>query len=259
MARRPKKPPEDPPESNFDMLFLQLMMIMLAFFILLSSLAVIVEEKKLKALNSLAGAFSLMPAGANLAQGKGQSIPSREIGAKNSARMRTAKDLSKVARLLGVSNSIHVLPLDKNRVLVRLSEQLLFEPGQVELNSKINSLLKVLADILRRPEILEITIEGHTDDKPSAGSRFASNWELSAARAMQVFHKLADQNIPKSRMVVAGMGDTHPLPSTETQGDSAKNRRVELLIRFLPTTTRNVQMLSPKRSSTSPTPSGQDK
>jgi len=259
MANKRKKTPDDPPESNFDMLFLQLMMIMLAFFILLSSIAVIVQDKRMKALNSLAGAFSLMPAGANLNKGKGASIPSREIGAENATVMHTAKDLTKVAKLLGMGHAIHVLPLDKNRVLVRLPERILFEPGQVKLSAKIISFLNILADILRRPEIQEIIIEGHTDETPSRGSLFASNWELSAARAMQIFHKLATMGIPKSRMTVAGMGDAHPLPATGSKEDSVKNRRVELLIRFHPVTGKNVKMISTKPESSSDRPSKKGK
>jgi len=242
MARR-KKTPDDPPSGNFDMLFLQLMMIMMAFFILLSSMATIVEERRHKALNSLAGAFSIMPSGANLSEGKGQSIPSREIGAENAATMRTAKALTDVAKLLGMDKAVHVLPLDKDKVLVRFPERILFEPGQIKLSSQVSSYLELLSDLLRQPEIREITIEGHTDEEPSENPLFASNWELSAARAMQVFHKLAEQRVPKSRMVVAGMGDAHPPPLDINKDDSEQNRRVELLISFLPTTVKNVQML----------------
>jgi len=244
MIRKRKKTQEDAPESNFDLLFLQLMMIMMAFFILLSSLSVVVEDKRLKALNSLTSAFSLLPAGANLSQGHGQSIPSREIGATNTATQRTAKDLTNVAKLLGVGDATNILPLDKDTVLVRLPEHILFESGQVELSQKILSFIDILADVLHQPEIQEITIEGHSDEMPPQGSRYASNWELSAARAMQIFHRLADQGIAKGRMIVAGMGDAHPLPFAETNGDNAQNRRVDLLIRFRPTTTKNVEMLS---------------
>jgi len=251
MARR-KNTPSDPPQGNFDMLFLQLMMIMMAFFILLSSMATIVEERRHKALDSLAGAFSIMPAGANLSEGKGESIPSREIGASNAATMRTAKALTNVAKLLGMDKAVHVLPLDKDKVLVRFPERILFGSGKIELSPKVIPLLDLLSEILRQPEIKEITIEGHTDEMPSADSRFASNWELSAARAMQVFHKLADLSVPKSHMVVAGMGDAHPLPSEATNGDSAQNRRVELLISFLPTTVKDVKMVSPDQTPDTP-------
>ncbi len=253
MARRKKKNQDDSPPGNFDMLFLQLMMIMMAFFILLSSLSVVVEDRRQKALNSLAGAFNLLPSGANLSKGHGQSIPSREIGATSSASMRTAKDLTKVAKILGIGNAIHILPLDKRTVRVRLPERLVFAPGQVRLSPAIIAFLNRLASILRRPEVHEITIEGHTDETPSRGTRYASNWELSAARAMAVFRYLGGQNVAKSRMVVAGMGDAHPLP-----GD-ANSRRVEILIRFTPTTSRNVRMISPKTKATSDDAGKRDK
>ena len=248
MARR-KKTREDPPSGNFDLLFLQLMMIMMAFFILLSSLATIVEDRRHKALNSLAGAFSIMPAGANLSEGEGQSIPSREIGAQNTATMRTAKSLTNVAKLLGKGKAINVLPLDKDSVLVRMPERILFDSGKTEIRPDLIPLLDVLAEIMRQPEIQEIIIEGHTDETPPEGSSFASNWELSAARAMHVFDKLADLGIPKSHMVVAGMGDAHPLPSEAVNGDITQNRRVELLITFLPTATKNVKMISTSKTS----------
>jgi len=246
MARHRKKPSEEPVEGNFDMLFLQLMMLMMAFFILLSSLSVVVEERRQKALNSLAGAFNLMPSGANLSKGHGQSIPSREIGGAKSATKRTAKDLTEVARLLGLGHAIHVLPLDKSRVVVRMEEQLLFGPGEVHLRPHVAALLNVMTDILKRPEIQTITIEGHTDESPTHGLRYASNWELSAARAMQVFRALAARGVPASHMIVAGMGDTRPLPASQTHGNAAINRRVELLIRFRPTTSKNVRMVSPR-------------
>jgi len=245
MPAKRKKPPEDPPKGNFELLFLQLMMIMMAFFILLSSLSVVVEKKRLDAMSSLAGAFSLMPAGANLDKGHGQSVPSRQIGASKSASMRTAKDLTRVAKLLGLGAATHVLPLDKNRVLVRLPEHMLFAAGQIELNPKIISILDMLSDILHQPEIQKITIEGHTDEMPMQTPGIADNWDLSAARAMQVFRHLAARGVPRSRMIVAGMGDAHPLPEKETKGNNALNRRVELLIRFRPTTVKNVNMLSP--------------
>jgi len=222
------------------MLFLQLMMIMMAFFILLSALSVIIEEKRMKALNSIAGAFNLMPAGANLSQGRGASMPSRELGSTQAATKRTAKNLTNVAKLLGAGKAMTVLPLDKNTVRVRLQDKILFEPGKTALNATILSLIASIAEILRQPEIQEITIEGHTDKTPLRGKGAMGNWELSAARAMQIFLELAKHDIPKSKMVATGMGDTQPLPASETGGNEALNRRVELVIRFRPTTSQEV-------------------
>lgn len=216
----------------------------MAFFILLSALSIIVEEKRLKALESIAGAFSLMPTGANLTGGEGASMPSRELGAANAATYRTAKELTNVAKLLGVSDAMHILPLDKSTVRVRMQEQILFKPGQTSLDPGIRVLLASMAKILQLPEIQEITIEGHTDKTPVRGNGAMGNWELSAARAMQIFLELAKHDIPKSKLIATGMGDTQPLPASETRGDEGKNRRVELLIRFRPTTSQDAHMIS---------------
>lgn len=240
MARRRKKEDEGI-KSNFDMLFLQLMMIMMAFFILLSALSIIIEEKRLKALDSIAEAFSLLPAGANLAEGQGGSTPSRESDAANAIAKKTAKELTNVAKLLGVGKAVHILPLDKSSVRVRMQEHILFESGQIQLNHDIRALLASMAEILLQPEIQQITIEGHTDRIPVRGNGAMGNWELSAARAMQIFLELAKYGIPRSKLVATGMGDTRPLPISETGGDEAMNRRVELLIRFRPTTSQEHQ------------------
>ena len=230
------------------MLFLQLMMIMMAFFILLSALSVIIDEKRMQALDSIAGAFNLLPAGANLSQKHGPSMPSREVGATNIATKRTAKNLTNVAKLLGVGNAMHALPLDKTTVRVRMQNRILFKPGQIELNASARSIITSMAKILRQPEIQEITIEGHTDRTPLHGKGAMGNWELSAARAMQIFLELAKHGIPKSKLVATGMGDTRPLSTSETHGNEALNRRVELLIRFRPVTTQGAQVIAPGSS-----------
>jgi len=244
MARRASKKQDEGLKSNFDMLFLQLMMIMMAFFILLSALSIIIEEKRLKALESIAGAFSLMPVGANLNQGEGASMPSRELGAEQAATYRTAKSLTNVAKLLGMNDAIDVLPLDKRTVRVRMREHILFAPGQTKLSDRARELIGQIAEIMQQPEIQEITIEGHTDKTPMRGDGSMGNWELSAARAMQIFLELASYDIPKSKLVAAGMGDTRPLPTSETKGNEALNRRVELMIKFRPTTSKDAQMIS---------------
>jgi len=80
MAKRDKKPPLLPyPSDPGAALFLELMMQMLAFFILLTSYAVIVDEKRLAAIGSLAGTFNPMPRGANLSKGEGPALPTRDI------------------------------------------------------------------------------------------------------------------------------------------------------------------------------------
>ncbi len=232
MAKRQKKTDPIPPDKNpGTALFLELMMQMLAFFILLTSIAVIVDERRLAAIGSLAGTFSPLPKGANLAEGQGPSMPVRDITDGSQAPKRTAKELTEVSKELGLGDAIHALPLDQDSVRVRFPENIIFATGQIDISTQMYPLIDKLAQIFSRPEVIEIRIEGHTDDTPTRGSRFPSNWELSAARAMSLFHALSERGVANGRMIAAGMGDKHPIP-----GNPKMSRRVEVVLKFRPVT-----------------------
>ncbi len=237
MAKRDKKPPLLPfPSDPGAALFLELMMQMLAFFILLTSYAVIVDEKRLAAIGSLAGTFNPMPRGANLSKGEGPALPTRDIVDGATAPKRTAKELTEMSKELGIEGAMTSLPLDQRTVRIRFAEHIAFQPGKVTLSLSAMPLMDKLAASFKRPEIIEIQIEGHTDDKPMRGSGYHSNWELSASRAMSVFQALYERGVPPSRMIAAGMGDQHPVAD-----HPEFDRRVDITLKFRPTTDKNVQ------------------
>ncbi|GAV19408.1 chemotaxis protein MotB [Mariprofundus micogutta] len=237
MAKRDKKPPPLPfPADPGAALFLELMMQMLAFFILLTSYAVIVEDKRLAAIGSLAGTFNPMPRGANLTKGQGPALPTRDIVDGASAPKRTAKELTDISKELGMEDSMQVLPLDQDTVRIRFSEHIAFATGKTTLSDTSLALVDQLAESFKRPEVVEIQIEGHTDDLPTRGSGYSSNWELSAARAMSVFHALEQRGVATSRMIAAGMSDKHPIAD---RPDLA--RRVDITLKFRPVTDQNVE------------------
>jgi len=237
MAKRDKKPAPLPfPSDPGAALFLELMMQMLAFFILLTSYAVIVEDKRLAALGSLAGTFNPLPRGANLTKGEGPALPTRDIVKGATAPKRTAKELTEVSKQLGLGDAMTALPLDQETVRVRFNEHIAFRPGHVDLSPEALALIDRLAAVFSKPEVVEIRIEGHTDDRPARGSAYASNWELSAARAMSVFHALAERGVARTRMIAGGMGDGHPVA-----GHPELDRRVDITLKFRPVTAENVE------------------
>jgi len=237
MAKREKKPAPLPfPSDPGAALFLELMMQMLAFFILLTSYAVIVEDKRLAAIGSLAGTFNPMPRGANLAKGDGPALPTRDIVDGSTAPKRTAKELTDMSKELGLEGAMTAIPLEKDTIRIRFSEHIAFQPGKTELSPQTMPFLDKLAESFKRPEIIEIKIEGHTDDKPMRGGGYHSNWELSASRAMSVFHALYERGVPSTRMIASGMGDKHPL-----EDHPELDRRVDIILKFRPTTDKNVE------------------
>lgn len=237
MAKRDKKPAPLPfPSDPGAALFLELMMQMLAFFILLTSYAVIVEDKRLAAMGSLAGTFNPLPRGANLSQGQGPALPAKNIVKGATAPKRTAKELTDISKELGLEDSVTILPLDKETVRVRFKEHIAFQPGKVQLSQKSLALIDKLAVSFSKPEVIETRIEGHTDDTPMKGGAYTSNWELSAARAMSVFLALAERGVPATHMIAGGMGDKHPVA-----GHPELDRRVDITLKFRPVTDKNVE------------------
>ena len=60
------------------------------------------------------------------------------------------------------------------------------------------------------------------------GGQFASNWELSAQRAINVVKLLIEEGIPPTRLAATGFGEYQPLEGGETPAAYARNRRIEL-------------------------------
>jgi chemotaxis protein MotB len=110
-----------------------------------------------------------------------------------------------------------------------VSDRVLFEPGQADLRSEGREVVdKLAAAIGRLPN--KLTVEGHTDNVPISG-RYASNWELSTARATTVLRELIERHgISPARLSAAGYADERPLATNDTAEGRAANRRVELVV-----------------------------
>lgn len=78
-----------------------------------------------------------------------------------------------------------------------------------------------------------LIVEGHTDNVPIATTQFASNWELSTARATNVVKYLVQKHgIPPERIAAIGYGEHKPIVPNDTDENRAKNRRVVFLIKM---------------------------
>ncbi|HEX2255978.1 MAG TPA: peptidoglycan -binding protein [Afifellaceae bacterium] len=113
---------------------------------------------------------------------------------------------------------------------------ILFPTASDEINQSFQSELDKLADAIVEleeeipPEInWVIRVDGHTDVRPLAPtSRFRSNWELSASRAISVVRYLIERGVSPERLVAAGFGEFQPLDRAENEEAYARNRRIEL-------------------------------
>jgi len=121
----------------------------------------------------------------------------------------------------------------KDMLTVDVAEQLFFDSGRAALKESGKKVLKEVADAMRGYEDKAIRVVGHTDNVPIAkASRnvFASNWELSAARATTVVRFLQDAGIAPERLVASGRAQYAPVAPNDTAEGRQKNRRIEITL-----------------------------
>jgi len=113
--------------------------------------------------------------------------------------------------------------------------EVLFASGQAVLGAEGELQIAALAETLQEiipqipPEIdWVLQVNGHTDRRPVINSPYASNWELSQARALSVVRALMDAGIPPERLVAAGYAEFQPLDPADTDEAYALNRRIEI-------------------------------
>ncbi|MHB0707957.1 peptidoglycan -binding protein [Roseomonas mucosa] len=114
--------------------------------------------------------------------------------------------------------------------------EVLFPVGSADLSDSGKAQIRQIAGVLKEisgrippgtPWILRV--DGHADRTPfRGGGRFASNWELSAARAIAVAQLLISEGLPANRVAAAAFGDNQPIDPGDSPEALARNRRIEL-------------------------------
>jgi chemotaxis protein MotB len=100
--------------------------------------------------------------------------------------------------------------------------------GQNEITALAITIKNIAAEI---PQDINwiLRVDGHTDRQPiKPGGQFASNWELSSARAITVVKLLIADGVPADHLAATGFADNQPLDTADTPEAYAKNRRIEL-------------------------------
>jgi chemotaxis protein MotB len=153
------------------------------------------------------------------------------------AARREQDELQHLKRMLDAFAAAHGFKaqvetvITKRGLVVRLlTDNVLFDSGQATLKAQGVPLLTEVGTLLGVDRQHPIVVEGHTDDVPISTSHFASNWELSTARASQVVRYLIGRNVTAKRFAASGYADLHPIASNSTSTGRARNRRVEVVL-----------------------------
>ena len=157
------------------------------------------------------------------------SLPSLEKGRSLSdARKRAVSEFQTDTEIKKMK-----VKADERGLVITIAGDLLFEEGSAEVKiEETRDVLQRAAQIIREyADGRKVRIEGHTDSgAPPIDSPYKNNWELSAARAINVLRYLVDYNVDESCFQVAGFADTVPIEDNDLPEGQAYNRRVDIVI-----------------------------
>jgi chemotaxis protein MotB len=239
------------------------MNLLLCFFVLLFSMSSVDAQKFEEVAASFSQTFSIFTAGAT-AIGDGMLISNgvsqlnaldeyinstgyeaeEDLSAEDiekaareaveAAQLKASEELEeKVAEALSETGLDQMVELDytSQYVELTLNGALLFDSGKAELKESAEPVLDQIGVILERYSDSMVEIEGHTDSVPIHSARFASNNELSDARALSVFYYLIENtNLDPAKIKHSGRGEYIPVADNGTAEGRALNRRVEIKI-----------------------------
>lgn len=264
--RREDTPPPGAPA--WQTTFSDLMNLLLCFFVMLFSMSTVDEVKYNELVAAMNDTFSIFTAGATaigegilMSNGVSQlneldeyinSMGKSDEDDTDSEKLQESKSQGELEQMLEEQklqeNEIMAETIDEaimenqmeDQVEVSFTSQyvqltmkgaLLFDSGSAELKEESKAVLDKVGVILERYGNGTIEIEGHTDNIPISSSQYASNEELSSARALSVFYYLLDNTaINSTDLKHAGMGQRVPIADNSTEEGRSKNRRVEIKI-----------------------------
>ena len=218
---------EDPQinQSGWITTFNDLMTQLTVFFVLIFSLSTTNILDIQSARISLQAGLGIFEAGNKTSVGLMEPLTSYDISTEI-----FMKQLEETIEAVNSEPDIGVLYTEKG-IIITLDESLLFNSGSAEVNPEsFNALDSISQNILNKISN-PVRVEGHTDNVPIMNDDFASNWELSTARAVNVLKYLADKdNVSSKRLSAVGYGESKPLSQNNTVKSRKKNRRVDLVI-----------------------------
>lgn len=151
------------------------------------------------------------------------------IAAENDLLDGVEQQIRAAAESSGIEESLTFRREARGLVVAIVSDRVLFDSGEAALLPVGLQIVDGIVDALKQAD-RPISIEGHTDSRP-VGGRYASNWELSTARATTVLRYLVEQRGFASEMVSAsGYGETKPIATNDTSQGQSRNRRVEIVV-----------------------------
>ena len=140
------------------------------------------------------------------------------------------KQVAQALRRHGLSDDVQMTIDERGLVISLVSRHVVFHADVAELSPRGQRVVDTLAPVLRRiPDSLRI--DGHTNQVKVHPRYYATDWDLSAARAVTVLRRLDEVgHVPETRLSVAAFGHERPLVDPAKPGSQQVNKRVDIVV-----------------------------
>ncbi len=174
-----------------------------------------------------ASEITLQAPGTTISFSPAQDLNSKETEDQDSISLR--KELQEALQQ-EISRGEVALRTGPAGLVISLREVGVFDSGSSGIKAASQPAFERMASLLNQKN-RRLRVEGYTDDIPIHNSQFASNWELSTARAPEMLQLLITRcNFPPENLSAAGYGEYHPIASNQTESGRAQNRRVDVVV-----------------------------
>jgi len=210
--------------------FADLNSLLLVFFILLISMSTIDIKKARMALDSLKKAFGVLNSGQSTKIGKQLVVPEPDMQSSKAAIKKRLSGLKNFINTMGLSRLVVINEGDRG-IVVTIQNRLLFDKGSAKLKDEAKIVLDKLSNIIKLlPEGVRVDIQGNTDNLPTKTKKYASNWELSIARALSVVkYFIKYDSVSPTKLSAEGFGQYNPIATNATAEGRERNRRVDIV------------------------------
>lgn len=220
--------------------------LLFAFFVVLFASSRADQQKQAQVAQSIQSAFQVLGLFPAASPGRGGQSSPASPPAEAPVNLALGEDLSispaiqqdfhhlqiQLAVILAPQIAQHTIDLHLGRdgLVVSLREAGFYQSGSALPKAGSEKTLSLVVAKLKATPY-DLRIEGHTDNVPIHTAQFASNWELSTARASELAKILIVRyGFSPARLSAAGYGEYHPVASNDSTEGRGQNRRVDIIV-----------------------------
>ncbi len=163
-----------------------------------------------------------------LSKSKGAAEELAKLKAKMAAQKALNDRLKAQFRGLISAGALKIMNVN-GRLVIKMANRILFKAGKAKLSRRGRRALKKIAKVLMKiPRHFQVA--GHTDNRPIKKSKYKSNWQLSAVRAVNVVNLLRKGGVPGRNVSAAAFGAYQPVSTNRSRMGRKLNRRIEITL-----------------------------